>query len=338
MLQSEITTLPESPRRASLRRIYFYILAFLGLAATFLGLNLLFSFLIDTTIGTLSAGGASSRERLSAALATLLVGLPLWIITWRPMVVEASQDSEKGDHARRSIIRKTYLYLVLFAAVIGIMATAGNLIFELLSALLGDPSSGLLRESLVVGETLLLFVLLLIYHWSALRADSRLADHALAKQHANFPILVLAPEIGDFTESIVYALQRESTSLPVAVHPTDNGAPDENLAEAKAVILPSELVTKPPEAFRLWLQDFEGERIVIPTIDEDWYWVFGDGHDLANAAQRAAKIVRHLAEGETVPIYRDASGWKIVLYVLAGMVGLPLIFSLLTTIGSFLFD
>ena len=56
-------------------------------------------FLIDMLFGTSTIGDEMLRDRLSAALATLIVGLPLWLQTWRPMVKEAAQDGEAGDHA-----------------------------------------------------------------------------------------------------------------------------------------------------------------------------------------------------------------------------------------------
>ncbi len=337
-LSTEIALLPESPRRSGLRRTYFYILGFFGLAAFVMGLHMLLGFLIDLLLGTSTIGDVTLRNRLTAALATLIVGLPLWMQTWRPMVKEASQEGEAGDHARRSLVRKIYLYLVLFASVIGVMVAAGGLIFELLKALLGDPATDLLRKALMLLEMLILFSLVLAYHWNALRIDSHLAARALAERHAAYPVLVLASEIGEFTESIINALQREAASLPVAVHLAENGAPDATLSEAKAVVLPGELSVSPPEALRLWLKDFDGESVVAPTPMERWHWVYGSGRELPRVARQTAKIIRHLAEGEDLPGPADASTWRIVLYVLAGMIGLPLTLGLIGMLLSFVSD
>ncbi|MBC8504822.1 MAG: hypothetical protein ISR58_07795 [Anaerolineales bacterium] len=337
-LSSEIALLPDTPRRAGLRRTYFYILAFFGLFALVVGLHMLLEFLIDMFIGTSTIVDDLLRNRLSASLATLIVGLPLWMQTWRPMVKEAAQEGEAGDHARRSLVRKIYLYLVLFACVIGVMVTAGGLIFELLKALLGDPASDLLRQALVLLEILILFSLVLVYQWNALRADIRLAERSLAKLHEAFPVLVLTSEIGQFTESMINALQREAKSLPVAIHLTENGAPDTTLSEAKAIILPSDLSVSPPEALRLWLKDYAGESVVVPTPLDNWHWVYGSGRELARVARQTAKIIRHMAEGEDVPAPSDTSTWRIVLYVLAGLLGLPIVFSLFGMLMSFVFD
>jgi hypothetical protein len=94
-------------------------------------------------------------------------------------------------------------------------------------------------------------------------------------------VLVLASDVAneesseDFTGSLVNALQRQAPAMPVAVHSTSLGAPDETLSTACAVILPAELLVKPPEAIRLWLQAFSGPRLVVPTPAKGWYWIFG---------------------------------------------------------------
>jgi len=328
-LKSAVSSLPDSPHRAGLRRVYFYILSFVGLVSTFFGLNALLSFMVDTLIQTTTWEDAL-RSRLAAALATLLVGLPLWVLAWRPMIAETSQEGETGDHARRSLVRKIYLYLVLFAGVMGIMISAGSLIFQLLSALLGDPANNFQRASLMLLEMLVLLILLSVYHWTVLRGDGRMAERSLAARHAEFPVLVLVTEIGDeFTDSVTSALQREAASLPVAVHPVANGIPDETLSEARVVIVPGELAATPPEAIRLWLQGFSGIRLAVPTPTEDWFWVFGSGRAIPSLARQTAKMVRHLAEGEDIPKLQATSAWMVVLYVFGGLIGIPMAFSLL---------
>jgi hypothetical protein len=335
-LSMEVAELPDTPRRSGLRRLYYYILAFTGLVTSFLGLNTLVSFIIDSLLDV-TAWGDTLRNRLSGAISTLVVGIPLWIFTWRPMITEASQWGESGDHARRSLVRKVYLYLALFTGVLGVMGSAGSLIFQLLSKLLGDPPDNFDRASLILSGLLVLFIALLIYHWVVLRADSRLAERSLAACHEAYPVLVLVPEIGDFSGEMISILQRELPSLPVVVFTIDNGVPDETLSEAKAVIMPGDVAANPPEAIRLWLQGFDGVRLVAPTYSEGWLWTFGSGRSLSKLVQQTAKMVRYLAEGEAIPEIRETSPWMVVLYVFAGLVGIPLIISLFGLLSDILF-
>jgi hypothetical protein len=108
--------------------------------------------------------------------------------------------------------------------------------------------------------------------------------------------LILAPEDESFADQLVKALHQHAPELPVAVHPFNQGVPDEQLSAACAVILPAELLAKPTEALRLWLQGFDGPRLVIPTATPGWEWILGSAKSLSTLARQAAQAVRQLAE------------------------------------------
>jgi hypothetical protein len=196
------------------------------------------------------------------------------------------------------LIRRSYLYLVLFAGVMGVMFASGGLIYQLISAALGESSVDRLLTALQLVVVLLLFAAVLAYHGWELRRDNRQIERFLMRRRAQYPVLVLAPADAEFADRLVAALERESPGLPVAVHPIDQGAPDETLSAAKAVILPGELLARPPEALRLWLQAFDGPRLVLPTQAQGWIWLSTGGQSLPAHARRAARLVRRLAEGE----------------------------------------
>lgn len=291
----------EVERHAGQRRLYAYVLALYGLIGTVLGLELLLSALLDLGVGQsikdlLSGESRRLSEQVWAGVATLLVFLPLWIVTWRPLARGAAAEGEAGEQARRSLVRRGYLYLVLFAGVMGVMFSAGALLYQLIRAILGDPQDDLLFQSLTTLKTLLIFASLLGYHGWVLRSDNRRTERVLARRRAQYPVLVLVPSQEGFAEALVAALEREAPGVPVAVHPIDQGAPDETFSAAKAVILPAELLARPSEALRLWLQSFDGRRLVLPTPAGEWLWVYGGVRSLPPLARRAARLVRELAD------------------------------------------
>ena len=285
---------------------------------------MLLFFLLDILLSPEAIWGDVLRRNLAAALSTLAIGLPLWLLAWRPVIRESSAEGESGDRARRSILRKGYLYIVLFAGVLGVMFSTGALLFQILSAILGQPPLNLLVEAAQLLAMVLLFVLVATYHWQALRRDNRTAERSLTRRHTQFPVLVLAPDEGEFASIMLSALEREAPALPVAVHTFTQGAPDETLSAARAVILPSELLTKLPESLRLWLQGFDGPRLVVPTPIQGWDWLLSGEPSLTSLAPKTARMVRSLAEGEAINRQRVASSWMIVVYILAGLFALQI--------------
>jgi hypothetical protein len=206
-----------APRRAGKQRLYFYILSILGLAATFFAISSLVSVVIDlvTSRGYLSVGGIASP--LSSALAALAAGLPLWLMTWRPMQAQALEEGDKGDHARRSVIRKTYLYVVLFAAVIGGMVSAGTLIFTLINSFLGGETANFTKSTLNSLQVLILFGVLLQYHLSALRNDGAARADVLESKQESYKLLVLDNSDGKFGEAVKAAFAKRAPKVSLTV-------------------------------------------------------------------------------------------------------------------------
>ncbi|MFN2263206.1 MAG: DUF5671 domain-containing protein, partial [Anaerolineales bacterium] len=309
----------QQPNRV--QEVYEYLAAFLGLITFFIGLQQLAFFttslLVEQPIWT-----NIYRERLSVALSELLIGLPLWLLNWRKVNNVTKQVGDEENHLERSLIRRFYLYLVLFISVIGVMISAGMLIFEGLQAVLGDPDENLLQTVLELVSLLILFTLVIWYHALILRSDGRSSAQIQEKLQAEFPILVLVSEFGDFSEMLVAALSKEAPTMPVAVHNIELGVPDEGLSDARAVILPANIAANPGEAIRLWLQNFPGVRFVIPTAVQGWVWVSGGDDKIQNLVRQTAEMVRKLAEGEELRQSRSSSPWLIFGYIMGGLLGL----------------
>ncbi len=203
----------ETQSAKKLQHIYRYLVAFLGLSTAFVGLQKLLYFFIDRLVNQ-PIWVDILRGRLSIAITMLVVGLPVWIFNWREINQHAGIEGEQGDESRRSFVRKGYLYLVLFIGVMGIMISAGILIFELLQAILGDPEDNLLQISLELSSVLFLFLLLIWYHGWVLRADGKLFSNFQKKRFADFAVLVLVSELGVFSEAMIAALKKKRQRCP----------------------------------------------------------------------------------------------------------------------------
>jgi uncharacterized membrane protein YidH (DUF202 family) len=323
------STEPSPEPLLHLQSIYEHLNAFLGLIAFFVGLQQLCFFVINLLFKQ-AIWSDIYRERLSTAIITLGIGFILWFLSWRRANRQVNYDGEDGGQIQRSLTRKIYLYLVVFISVMGVMISAGVLVFQVLQAVLGDPDENLLQISLELTCLLILFSIVIWYHGLVLRSDSKLSNQIQTAKQAAFPILILVPDLGVFSEILVAALSKEAPTMPVAVHVIGDGVPDETLSDAKAVILPANIATNPGEAIRLWLQNFPGIRFVLPTALPGWVWVTGGSNQIHRLAKQAAEMIRKIAEGEDIVQTRIYPAWLILVSIVAILFGLAF---LITSIG-----
>ena len=309
------------PRRAGKHRLYVYILSFVGLIATIGGLISLFSALIDLVLGNRYLSDYGLREPLAGAFSSLLVGLPVWLLNWRTAQSQALADNDMGDHARRSVIRKAYLYLVLFASVIGGMVTAGILVFNLINSALGNGISDFWTEVLNQVLVLSLFIVLLVYHLLALRADGTARADVLVEKQSKYHVAVLDAD-GKFGNAIKVAFAKRAPQVPLTGVDVNSSIPAE--LKVDAVILPGSLVVNTPETVEAWVRSFSGNKLIVSDEAVGVFWM--------DDFEQAADSAKSLAEGQDLrpqSSKRTTSIWTVVAYVFAALFACQLLFGLL---------
>ncbi len=308
-------------RRAGKKRIYFYILSALGLAASFIGVASLLMFMIDMALDKTFLSDGSFRSMLAGALSALAVGLPMWLMTWRPMQADALGVGDSSEHARRSIIRRSYLYLALFAGVIGGMVSAVMLIFILINALLGGNRIGVARESLDSLTLLILFAVLLLYHLSALRKDSASRTDALESKQQELNIFVFDNGDGKFSNTVKAAFEKQGLKISLKVVNASEAIPVD--AKANAIILPMSLAVNMPKNAEAWLGSFNGSRLIVNDEAAGVFWM--------NDLEQMTASAQALAEGQELrpqSSRKSTSAWTYVAYVFAGLFACELLFFL----------
>lgn len=313
-LNRHIEAIGDKVRQAGMKRLYNYILALIGLVVAFVGVATLFSFIIDMVTRSDILASDSTRGTLANSISSLIVGLPLWLSMWRPMQADALAQGEMGDHARRSVLRKAYLYLVLFGSVIGGMGTAVGLVYQLIKVVLtGELDSNFVSDILNILQLLFLFGVVLVYHLNVLRRDGTSTADSLAEKQSGYSVLVV--DSGDgFVESVRAALAKLGSKVQVTVTSPD-ARPEGNF---NALLLNGSLAVNAPE----WIRSFNGSRLVVQDEAQDLVWT--------DDAAQAAQSVQQLAEGQDV--HRQKMGrspMTIVVYVFAALFLLQLLFGLL---------
>ena len=313
-LKRHIEAVGNRIRQAALIRLYNYVLSLIGLVVAFAGVTSLFRFIIDMVTGPGILMTDSMRGTLASSMSSILVGLPLWLLMWRPMQAEALTQGETGDHARRSVLRKTYLYLILFVSVIGGMATAVGLVYQLIRVVLsGDTGSDFINTVLNLTQLLFLFGVVLIYHLNVLRMDGASTADSLAEKQSGYSVLIVDSG-NEFVQSVNAALLKLGSKVQITVANPD-AQPEGNF---NALLLNGSLAVDAPE----WIRSFNGSRIVVQNETKDIVWT--------DDAMQAAQSIQQLAEGEEIRKQKTGrSAWTVVIYVFAAFSFLELLFLLL---------
>lgn len=335
-LQQAIHSIPDALRSAATERIYRYLLAAAGCFTVYLGL-ILVSF--EALKRIVHPNWLGSNEPLIGPLAMLLTGLLYWLIFWLRIGQETQRSDEMSEHARRSLARRIYLYGFILISVLSLLGFGGQLVFQLLSQVLGgNTESDLLLNILQMSTGLIIASIWLSYHIQALRRDSGQALRTLQERQANFPVLILHASDEDFANEVRAALNRLAPTLPTAAQDVNLGIPDEALTAAKAIVLPSNLAINPSEALRLWLNDFSGQWVIVPQAHPRQVWSGVELRSLGQTAREAARSVVQLAEGQNVRAAKPNSALVILGYILLGLVGFQILLALLSFFTTTFFD
>jgi hypothetical protein len=219
------------------------------------------------------------------------------------------------------------------------MSFSGVFLFTLLSAVLSQNIPGDFVESLArLLLWLALDAVLLVYHFRVLQKDNLLAQRSLGDLHAGFPTLILDETSTLLTEYLLQEVQRAAPRLPIALHQVQQGAPDEAMLGAKAVLMPMGLALEPPESLRLWLAEYQGQRLLIPIQKQNYIWLGQAEKSPQEMARETARSLRQMAEGETLRNSLPSNPWMVTGTILAGLFGLLLILFLFSLMFSIIFQ
>jgi hypothetical protein len=194
VLRRDAALIPELSRQALVRRLYVYLMAGLGISAFLGGLTGVLVLLIERI--QMGNFGRDGVEMVDVAVATILVGLPVWLWHWRKAQLAAQEAGPAGAAERRSVIRRFYLFLYIFVATMALLGSAIYILSQVLELLLGTrESAGMLFDIAEATSFVLVSVLVWLYHGSVLAADRRRI--AQDEQAQRRPLRVVVIDAGD---------------------------------------------------------------------------------------------------------------------------------------------
>jgi hypothetical protein len=315
-LQMAISDEKNAIRQNSLRRIYTTILAFWGNVVTFIGVWTLLALLADHVWGTF-LGISGWRIQLCSGIAELLIGLPLWLRNWSSLQRETSLTDEVGQVARCSILRRGYLYLIIFAAVVGLMSAGGFLVYRLFNAVFGNGIDNLFAYVTKQVLLILLVLIWLLYHQKVLQKDQLETHFILEQRQANFSTLILEPERDwPVLLPLIDLINRQLPDLPVRrlnLETTDYIVDLDNTA---SILLPMQLSLTLPEAIQEQLKNYTGKILLVPFPTDHLGYIHIVNQNPQDLMKATIEMLRQLAEGEPEKANFKSNGWLISGYIL----------------------
>jgi hypothetical protein len=172
-VQAEAARYGDSPESANVRRLYYYLVAAIGLVLLWIGLVDLLRLLLDWLV----VGGPLDEFRAGQAangLSLLAVGAPVWVIHWRTVQRAAEGEASTAQAERRSGPRRAYLYGIALVGALLILFDLGSVLYRLILGLLGEWGGGApIYDAIARSGTAAVFWAL---HLLAIRTDNRLTD------------------------------------------------------------------------------------------------------------------------------------------------------------------
>lgn len=306
-LRSDIRRAGETSLQGGMQRLYWYLVAGVGLLAFALGLAGTLSSVLRLIASLWEGNGVTVelREQLAGSLASLLAGLPVWASAWFPAQHAATVPG--GAEMRRSLLRKAYLYFYLLAAILAALVFSVTIVFQLLNALFGlFRGDNLLAD---LGQSIgfaLIGSALWIYHGWVLRGDGRFAKQEkeqvaqqvtaqqaqalsqLKARWAGFRVVVVDPGSGKFGHTVIHELRREWPHLNVVGMGLT--------LEARAVLQSESLLA--PDTEPSAMQDEAAQLVDASLVVAPW-----------TAASPGSIVARSKATKLIVPVAVEGMQW-----------------------------
>jgi hypothetical protein len=313
VLRQDSEAAPDAPRQAAVRRLYLYLVAGIGLAGFLTGLVGDVNVLLNA-LGSTGTFGRGLREQLASFTAALVAGLPVWLLPWRAIQAEAVEDAPEAAAHRRSLPRKIYLYLYLFAATMSVLGSLIYIVFQLLLMLLGERTAvNLLLDLAQAISFALIAGGVLAYHGSILRADGRFERAERAERLSDFSIVVLDADKGLLGRALALILSRNFPDLAITPIGLTKEAAAHMGSEIKGQSIPAALKKASliigswkvavadggvSEAVAKVVAASPARKLLIPLPGENVDWLGVENWEADEFAVRAVSAVRQVLAGE----------------------------------------
>jgi len=334
VLRDDARREPFRPRQAAIRRVYVYLLSFVGLLALVASL----ASLVQVVAWWLVEGdlheGLMDQLIWSAAIA--LTSLPLWAGAWRRAQLEASRPGEPGRNERTSTPRRLYVAFFLFLSTVLFLTGAVYVVFRVISAALAvEATPSTLQHTAAATGYCVIGALVWLYHGFVLRADGRRSAEDRDTLLGKLDVVVLDDPQGAFGEALIDALAErmpavDATLVPITakggeeLHAPGNGprlradvgpegAVESQLDDATVIVMRASALIAPEgdrDALAQVVAAAERSsalKLVVPDQRQGWSWSGVERRDLDTSIDQVLHALLLVADGREVAPWRPPS-------------------------------
>ncbi len=347
VLRQDTRLIPEVAAQAEVRRLYWYLIAGIGLLALLIGVGGDISVLIRSSGQFISH---TLREQTAWFTAVLIAGLFVWLIPWRNIQTEVGAPGESGEAGRHSIVRRLYLYFYLLLATLTFLGSSVYAVSQIIYLLLGGRTAVNLAADMAQAVSYaLLAVVVWLYHGRLLRLDNAAFKQAEARQAQTVHVAVVDDADGRFAERLIHDLHE---ALPTVVlhpigltpqanetlHTADEPLPaQEALATAQIIVGPWTMATpyvvhgETDMEMLAAVSASPGHKLLIPTPEPGWDWAGVGRWEMDTAVRQTIRAIKQLIAGQVVksksgPSLGTIIGVVVFIFILMNL--LPMLFML----------
>ena len=318
VLRQDTQAMPEGQQQAGVRRLYWYLIAGIGLMALLIGISGDISVFIRSLSGqsALYIKNASLNE-LAWFTATLIAGLALWLIPWRNIQAECAGPEPEAVLARQSWARKIYLYFYLLLATLTFLGVGVYILSQIVLLVIGGRTSRTLVSDMAHAIAFALMAIAIwSYHLTLIRRDGKAVQTTETQLADKVQVAVVDDENGRFGQTLIAALQQALPNVilhpigltpeAIAVMNTEETPPPlaEILATSQIIVGPWTIATPYVNHGDTDLDTLAAiaaspaHKLLIPKPEPDWDWAGQGAWESETAVQQTIRSLKQLIAGE----------------------------------------
>lgn len=339
LIKQDEKAAPDVQQQITIRQVYQYLSAGVGLLAFLIGVGGLFSVFIRAV-----AGESYDRIEISWYVATIAAGLPLWLWFWRTIQHTAVDDNapKQGVAEHDSFVRRIYLYLFMLLATLTILSAGVYIVYRLVSLLMGLSVEG--SAAVDLGHALaygLLALVIWLYHSQLIRTDSARQSAERERHLAAVRVLLLDTADEVLNQTLMTQLQQTLPQIQLAfvsataeVEAEQESVSFQEKINAADVVVGVWTMAINDALSELWavVMSSSAAKILLPAPHEGWLWAGVDEWEPQQVAQDVADQVEQLATKGRVKEKRRWGVGAIIGAVLGALVLLVMTFVLAVTV------